>query len=98
MLNENYLKDGARIFELAKNAYSIYVNEDPFEKRKLLDLLLSNCYLEDGGVVCELKEPFAILADGAEEEERLIAANTPDTAINKMWVPRWDSNFYSSGR
>jgi len=85
--NENYLEDGARILELAKNAYSLYVTQNSFEQRKLLDLLLSNCYLEGGQVRGKLKKLFATLADGAEEEERMIAANAPKTAINKIWLP-----------
>jgi len=43
-----------------------------------------------GQVECELKEPFATLADGAEEEERMIAENLPKIAINKNWLPGLD--------
>ena len=52
------------------------------ELRQLLDMLLSNCCLKGGRVECELKEPFATLSDGAEEEEWMIAAKAPKTTIN----------------
>ena len=84
----NYLENGNRIVELAQRAYSLYVEQDPFEQRKLLDLLLSNSVLIDGKVISELRKPFDTLADGAEEEEKLAAQNIPFEARNKIWLPR----------
>jgi DNA invertase Pin-like site-specific DNA recombinase len=86
--DSNYLESGARILELAQNAYSLYVKQDPFEQRKLLDLMVSNCTLQGGQVDVQLNEVFQILADGAEEEEALLAANAPQTARDKIWLPK----------
>jgi len=38
--------DAQRIFELANNAYSLYVSQDSAEKVKLLRMLLSNCSVD----------------------------------------------------
>ena len=36
-----YLEDGVRILELAKDAYRLYVSQDALEQRKMLDILPS---------------------------------------------------------
>ncbi len=55
-------------------------------------MVLSNCTLQGGKVRYELKEAFAILADGAVEEEKLASNNLPFQARNAMWVPKVVSN------
>ena len=86
--NYNYLENGIRILELAQRAYSLYVKQDSYEKRKLLNIIASNFVLKDAKVHTELKEVFAILADGAAEEEILIQQKAPKSARNKIWLPR----------
>lgn len=46
--NTNYFEQGIRILELAQKAYSAYLEQDNTGKRKLLNILLSNCTLNDG--------------------------------------------------
>ena len=43
-----------------------------------------------GEVKAELKEVFAILADGAEEEAEMRTEKMPESAINKNWLPVQD--------
>ena len=88
----NYLEDSNRILELAQNAFSLYITQDNFEKRKLLCLLLSNSVVRDGKIEYKLRKPFDTLADGIEEERDLEAKKVPFEARNKNWLPRQDSN------
>ena len=83
-----YLEDGVRILELAQKAYSLYVTQDSWEQRKLLDLIVSNSVLRDGKVYTELKKPFDMLADGVAEEKRLIKQKAPEKALNENWLLR----------
>ena len=85
--SRDYLEDGVRILELAKDAYRLYVTQEPDEQRKLLDLLLSNSTLQGGKVQAELAEVFQILADGAVEEKRMRRQNEPESAIIRNWLP-----------
>jgi site-specific DNA recombinase len=85
--HDNYLSEGLRILELAQEAYSLYVRQDSFEQRKLLDMILSNCQLKDGKIVADFCKFFQILADGVAEEEQLAAENIPFEARNKNWLP-----------
>ena len=70
-----------------EGAYSLYLRQDPFEKRKLANIQLQNSVLKGGKVYSELKKPFDILADGVEEERRLIAEKVPFSARNEKWLP-----------
>lgn len=69
--NINYYEDGVRILELAKKAYSLYKSATGEEKRKLLNLVLSNCYLEGKNLRPDYKKPFDIIRKGVESKEKL---------------------------
>jgi hypothetical protein len=82
-----YLDEGVRILELAQKAHSLYVGRNPSDQRKMLDLMVSNCTLKGGKVEGELTELFAILADGAAQEEKMRSRGDSELAINKIWLP-----------
>jgi site-specific DNA recombinase len=69
--NVNYFDQGVRILELAHRAYPLYLRQDSFEKRKLLDFLLSNCTLNDGILCPTYRKPFDILVKGLQNENLL---------------------------
>jgi len=83
-----YLEDGVRILELSQKAYSLYVTQDYWEQRKLLDLIVSNSVLKDGKLHTELRKPFDMLADGVAEESLLISKKAPKEALNEIWLLR----------
>lgn len=83
----NYLENGKRILELAQQAYSLYVKRDSFKKRKLLDTVLSNSVLKGGEVRSEFRKDFATIADGVEEEEKLIQQKASKNTRNQNWLP-----------
>jgi site-specific DNA recombinase len=60
-----YFEEGSRILELSSKAYSLWIRQDPFEKRKLLDILLSNCTFDGKKVLPEYRKPFCWIAEGA---------------------------------
>jgi hypothetical protein len=43
---------------VARNAQRLFAAQEPREKRRLLNFLLSNCTWEDGEVVATFREPF----------------------------------------
>jgi len=86
--SEEYLEDANIILELFQSMPGLYLAADNSEKRKLLEMMLSNSIVRDGKVESELRKTFAILADGVEEEERLIAENAPLEERNKNWLLR----------
>ena len=61
---DKHLKFGIEILELAEDAYNLYIEQTPEEKRKILKILLQNCILKDGKLIYTYKKPFDILAEG----------------------------------
>ncbi len=59
----SYLEEASRILDLAQRAHGLYMaQEDPFERRRLLDLMVSKVVVSDGRAVSNLREPFQTLA------------------------------------
>jgi site-specific DNA recombinase len=80
-----YLDEASRILELAQRAYDVYMAQaDNFERRKLLDDVVSKVVIKDKMALSNLKEPFQTLARVAS------AANSGEG--NLGWYPRCDSN------
>ena len=77
-LDDKYLVTADRIFELAKQARTLWNQRTPSERRQLLELVVSKPRLEGSSVRFEMKKPFAILSE---------MAKGPD------WRAREDSNF-----
>ena len=74
--------DAQRIFELANNAYSLCVSQNPVEKAKLLKMLFSNCSVDAASVTPTYRKPFAMIFERARLEE---------------WSGREDSNLRPPG-
>ena len=90
--NQSYMDEGVQILELASNAQKLFESQEPRQKRRLLNFLLSNCSWEDGEVVATFRQPFDLLA-----ETTAIAATRKGTAIafsakTEIWLPDLDSN------
>lgn len=80
-----YLSDANRILDLGQRAYDIYMGQtDNFERRKLLDELVSKVVIRDRMALSNLKEPFQTLAKVAS-----VATSGSD---DPAWYPRQESN------
>ena len=60
---QSYMDEGVQILELAQNAQRLFEQQEPRQKRRLLNFLLSNCSWEDGEVVATFRQPFDLLAE-----------------------------------
>src|ERR1700716_1319518 len=60
---QSYMDEGVQILELARNAQRLFERQEPRQKRRLLNFVLSNCTWEDGEVVTTLRQPFDLLAE-----------------------------------
>ena len=63
--DKSYMDEGVALLELARNAQRLFAMQEPREKRRLLNFLLSNCSWEDGEVVATFRQPFDMLAETA---------------------------------
>ena len=46
--DQSYLEEGVRILELARNSRRLFEKQEPREKRRLLNFVVSNCTWKDG--------------------------------------------------
>jgi len=81
------MDEGVQLLELARNAQKLFEQQEPREKRRLLNFVLSNCTWEDGEVVANFRQPFDLLAETAVSAARAAAGDTAKTAKSEIWLP-----------
>ena len=77
----NYFETGAKILELANNAYDMYLVQSRHEQRKLLNIILSNCTFFRGTLYPTYKKPFDILAKRAQFKSKLGYRDSKSTTV-----------------
>jgi len=90
--DRSYMDEGVQLLELARNAQRLFAKQEPREKRRLLNFLLSNCTWEGGNVVATFRQPFDLLAETAVSASRAAAADTTKSAKTEIWLGISDSN------
>jgi site-specific DNA recombinase len=90
--DKSYLNEGAALLELARNAQRLFAKQEPREKRRLLNFLLSNCTWEDGEVVATFRQPFDMLAETATAAAHFGAGDKAKSAKTVIWLGDLDSN------
>jgi hypothetical protein len=66
--------------------------QEPRQKRRLLNFVLSNCTWEDGEVVTTFSQPFDLLAETNAIAARHGAGNTAKSSKSEIWLHTKDSN------
>ena len=69
--NQFYFEEGSRVLRLASKAYDLWLDRDPFDKRELLNLLLSNCTFDGEILSPTYKKPFCWIAEGLTRSDWL---------------------------
>ena len=81
--DQSYMDEGVQLLALARNAQKLFEQQEPREKRRLLNFVLSNCAWEDGEVVANFRQPFDLLAEiTAKVAARAAVAETTKSAKN----------------
>jgi len=86
------MDEGVQILELASNAQKLFESQEPCQKRRLLDFLLSNCSWEDGEVVATFRQPFDLLAETTRIALTKMGAAPAFSTKTEIWLPDLDSN------
>lgn len=68
--NANILPTAQRILELAQKLPALWYRQNPFEKRKLVDLLYSNCQLDGASLSATYRKPLSFIAEGAQSQQK----------------------------
>jgi hypothetical protein len=64
--NRSYHEIGGQIIELARQAYDLYQKQDNWERRRLLDFVVSECSYKDGTLYVTYRKPFNLFVEGVE--------------------------------
>ena len=84
--DRTYLQEGVELLELARNAQRLFSQQEPREKRRLLNFVLSNCTWEDGEVVATFREPFDMLAETTSSAARAPVDDKGNTSKTEIWL------------
>ena len=89
---QSYMEEGLALLELAGRAADLFERQEPREKRRLLDFVLSNSTWADDVLTPEFRQPFGLLADGAASTRNKKAAGTLSDGLHRGELPGQDSN------
>ena len=95
--DQSYLEEGVRLLELARNAQRLFEKQEPREKRRLLNFVVSNCTWKGGALTATLRQPFDLLAETTAIAAQAAADNRPNLAKSEIWLPGPDSNQRPTG-
>lgn len=85
--NRTYIEEGVQLLRLADRAHDLFERQEPAEKRRLLNFLLSNCVWKDGVLTAEYRQPFDMLALAREAAGDAIGGSGAKTANFEKWLP-----------
>jgi hypothetical protein len=88
---QSYMDEGVQILELARNAQKLFERQQPREKRRLLNFVLSNFSWEDGEVVATFRQPFDLLAQTTDIATRAETSFGSNSAKSEIWLPFLDT-------
>jgi len=72
--DQSYIEDGIQLLELASDAHQLFLEQEPQEKRRLLEFMVSNASWKEDELSVNLRQPFNLIRDGvaaATAAERL---------------------------
>ncbi|RUR13509.1 recombinase family protein [Legionella sp. km772] len=90
--SQHYLLEGIQLIELARNAYSLFIQQVPIEKRRLLQFLVSNSSWAHQELQVELRQPFDLIMKLTEQTQDVDVLNIEKSATFENWLPGQDSN------
>lgn len=87
-----YRDDGIKLLELARNAGALFAKQETHEKKRLLNLVLSNAIWRQGEIEADFRQPFDLLVKTNAE---IAAEKDPGGDLSTgrtSWLGRRDSN------
>jgi len=73
--NQSYFDAGSRILDLAAKAYDLWLQQDSFGKRQLLNTVIPNCTFDGESLRAAYAKPFCWIAEGHERSDWLPQAD-----------------------
>ena len=84
--DQSYLEEGLRILELARNAQRLFEAQEPRQKRRLINFVVSNCSWKGGELTVSLRQPFDLLAETAAIDPQAAPEGRPPLTKSEIWL------------
>ena len=86
------MEDGVRLLELAQNARRLFDKQEAHEKKRLLNLVLSNCEWRQGEINVVFRQPFDLLVKTTAMIAGGAAGGGGLSTGHPVWLGDVDSN------
>ena len=83
--DQTYLEEGIRLLELGRRAHELFQKQEPREKRRLLDFVLSNCTWKDGELQATFRQPFDLIIESTKAYAHKKAAGVVSNGFFENW-------------
>jgi site-specific DNA recombinase len=90
--DKSYLDQGVALLDLARNAQGLFAKQEPRERRRPLNFVLSNCTWQYGEVVAVFRQPFDMLVQTTIAAARADTGENVESAESEIWLGDLDSN------
>lgn len=80
------MDEGVQLLVLAQNAQRLFERQEPRQKRRLLNFLLSNCSWADGEMTAIFRQPFDLLAETTAIAARHEAVTMANSGKSEIWL------------
>lgn len=86
------MEDGIRLLELARNASRLFIKQPAHEKKRLLNLVLSNCEWDKGELRACFRQPFDLLSETVASAAKIDVPPASLPTEHPVWLGNLDSN------
>jgi site-specific DNA recombinase len=83
--DQSYLEEGVRLLDLAHDAQRLFAKQEPHEKRRLLNFVLSNSTWKNGELSVAFRQPFDLLA----QTTAIVAGGNGGGGLHSPGHPGW---------
>lgn len=83
---QSYMDEGVKLLELAQSTQPLFERQEPRQKRRLLNFLLSNCTWADGEMTPTFRQPIDLLAETNTAAARQGAVTMANYANSEIWL------------
>ena len=84
----SYATEGSQVLELAAKARQLFEMQSPRNKRKLLQIVVSNSTWENGNLSVEYRQPFDLFSTWSEAMKKNSASERGENGPNEIWLLR----------
>lgn len=85
--SQSYIEEGIQLLELAQNAGFLFMKQSAHEKRRLLNMMVSNCIWKDGVLNVNYKQPFDMLGEFIADLGEQKGQKGEDMPEIEKWLP-----------